>query len=465
MEPIVEHNPLSTLGERLRRARLERGMSQENLAQPEFTKSYVSAVERSKARPSLKALELMARRLGIPVSEFLAAVPATGSDIDIAALDEDLAYQLDHAKLLITTERGHEAIRIINAAEQEYSAYFDQMSEPTRYRFYRLRASAYLRVGEPGSARTDLNRAIALAEQMADPQEVERARNVLGVVFYEQDLPQQALEHHRLGLQAIHNGIVKDPTLRLNIYRNLANDYWALKDTPQAIATYKEALSQLEDLSNLEQQAGIYWGLSLAYKDQGDLTRAKLYARQALTIYEAAQNQWAIIAMSTNLAEIYIEQQQYPEAEQLLQSAQTLLIQAPDEMRESIMYTQYTMLYLQQGLLEQAAAAAQQALELSEARYREQAKQGDTMAQANTVRTYAQALRGMGLVAERRGEPADADRLFQQALDLVQQTEYTETTYEITFTYADLLSARGDHQQAAIYYRAAARGRQHHPAH
>ena len=55
MEPIVETNPLSTLGDRLRQARLGRGMSQEALAQPEFTKSYVSAVERGKARPSLKA--------------------------------------------------------------------------------------------------------------------------------------------------------------------------------------------------------------------------------------------------------------------------------------------------------------------------------------------------------------------------------------------------------------------------
>jgi transcriptional regulator with XRE-family HTH domain len=68
MDPGLAPNPLATLGERLRQARLERGLSQDALAQPEFTKSYVSAVERGKARPSLKALELMARRLGIPLS-------------------------------------------------------------------------------------------------------------------------------------------------------------------------------------------------------------------------------------------------------------------------------------------------------------------------------------------------------------------------------------------------------------
>ena len=231
----------------------------------------------------------MARRLGVPLNEFLIATPPSGADVDVAAMEEDLTYQLDHAKLLITTEQGDEALRLIDAAQQEYSPYFEQFSTETRYRFYRLRALAYLRVNEPGSARPDLDRAITLAQQLEDPQELERARNALGVVFCQQDLPQQALEHHRLCLRAIHEGVIKDPTFRLNIYRNLANDYWALKDTPQAIAAYKEALALLEDTSSLEQQAGVYWGLSLAYKDEGDITRAMLYAQKALTIYEAAE--------------------------------------------------------------------------------------------------------------------------------------------------------------------------------
>jgi tetratricopeptide (TPR) repeat protein len=461
MDPGIAPNPLATLGERLRQARLERGLSQDALAQPEFTKSYVSAVERGKARPSLKALELMARRLGIPLSEFLVAVPATDSDVDIAALDEDLAYQLDHAKLLITTQQGDEALRIINAAEREYSDYFDRLSDPTRYRFYRLRALAYLRVGEPGSARRDLDRAMVLAPQLDDPQEVERARNALGAVFYAQDLPQQALEHHLRCAQAISEGVVKDPTLRLTIYRNLANDYWALKNTPQAIAAYKEALALLEDVNSLEQQAGVYWGISLAYKDEGDLIRAKLYAKQALTIYESAQNQAAIIAMSTNLAEIYIEQQQLDEAEELLAHAVSLLTENADSSVVGTVYTQYALLELQRDRLAQAAAYAQRSLAVGAAA---RERPGDPQARANTVRTHARALSVAARVTERQGNQAEADRLFQQALDLVHQTEYAETSYEITFAYADVLSARGQHQQAALHYRAAAQGRQYRPA-
>src|SRR5215212_5282682 len=103
MEETQTVSALSVLGARLRAARHERGMSQENLAQPEFTKSYVSAVERGKARPSLKALELMSRRLGIPMSELLAIAQSTAPETDVAALEEEFTYQLDHVKMLLHT--------------------------------------------------------------------------------------------------------------------------------------------------------------------------------------------------------------------------------------------------------------------------------------------------------------------------------------------------------------------------
>ncbi len=463
MEPALDPNPLIALGARLRQARQARGLSQEALAQPEFTKSYISAIERGNARPSLKALELLSRRLGVPVDEFLRAVPTDDTGADIAALDEDLAYQLDHAKLLLTTARGDEALRLISAAEQTYQPYFDQFRLETRYRFYRLRALAYIRVGTPGSARPDLDRALLLAAQLADPQEIERTRNALGVVFSEQGLPQQALEHHLLCLRAIHEGTVKDPTLRLTIYGNLANDYAALKDPLRAIGAYKEALALLEDTANLEQQAGVYWGLSLAYKDADDLTRATLYAHKALTLYETAQNQASIIAMSTNLAEIYIAQQQYDEAERLLKRAEALLTIVPDAWRTSILYMHYTLLYLARGQVDEAAGAVQQSLAFSVPPEPERASGPDAAARAHMIRTRSQVLSAAGRVAERQGDPVGADRWFQQALEQVNQTEYAEIWHDITVTYADILSARGAHQQAAQYYRAAAYGRPSRP--
>src|SRR5579859_5347764 len=319
-------SPINALGHRLRQVRIQRGLSQTALAQPEFTKSYVSPVERGKARPSLKALELLARRLGVPASDFL-ALPATPAHApDPVAWEEDLAYQLDCARRAIDTGQAGDAIQLINAIEQEYRAALSQLGVETRYRIHYLRAAAYLRLLEPGSAQQDLSLAQVLAEQLADGGEtVERVRNAIGAAYYQQDHPQLARQQHERCMQAVHSGIVKDPNLRLLIYSNLANDYWALDEVEQAISVYKEALLLLDGVSNLERQSGIYWGLSLAYKTVGDLSRAKLYASRALEIYEAAHNLTAAAQLHVNLAEISTQRGEYPEAEQFLQRAVTVL--------------------------------------------------------------------------------------------------------------------------------------------
>src|SRR5436309_3500369 len=102
MNQDLESNPLRTLGPRLRQVRQQRGLSQEALAGNEFTKGYVSALERGAVRPSLKALEVFARRLDVPISDFLLADTADPTiELDVDALAEDLHYQLNYAHMLI----------------------------------------------------------------------------------------------------------------------------------------------------------------------------------------------------------------------------------------------------------------------------------------------------------------------------------------------------------------------------
>src|ERR1051326_3451975 len=62
----------SPVGPNILRIRHLLGITQKQLAEPEFSISYVSAIERGRIRPSLKALEILARRLGVSSAELLA---------------------------------------------------------------------------------------------------------------------------------------------------------------------------------------------------------------------------------------------------------------------------------------------------------------------------------------------------------------------------------------------------------
>lgn len=59
------------LGERLKQARTEAGLSQRQLCGEEITRNMLSQIESGKARPSMQTLTYLAQKLGKPVSYFL----------------------------------------------------------------------------------------------------------------------------------------------------------------------------------------------------------------------------------------------------------------------------------------------------------------------------------------------------------------------------------------------------------
>lgn len=458
-----------TLGARIRKARLEQGLTQEKLAGPEFTKGYVSALERGAVRPSLKALEVFSNRLSIPISDFLAARHAVSVEPDLSAIEEDLRYQATYAKMLIRTDRVEEAFELMAEAEQNAAPYLEKLSADVRYLVPFVRGRAYVQRSQPSLARPELEAALELAK--TDEEATVRVRNLLGVVFFEQGQPQLALNEHLQCMEAIRRGTIKDLSLQLSVYRNLAGNYWALRDTSQAIGILKEALSVLEDMNDLERQAGVFWGLALVYKEAGDWSHAKLYATRALHIYEAADNRGEAASMCIDMAEILIEERRFEEAKQLLDRGEAALVGVDHKGLWSMLYQYRADLALNKGELEQAAehaaegvkygAALRQSLEASSHENHEGAR-GSQSASGNQpwvepIRNYAQALEMAARIEEARGHTEAADRLFEQALEEIEQTSFEETKYAINFHYGEILEKRGAYEQAMRYYRSAAR--------
>lgn len=71
------------LGEKIRQARLEAGLSQRQLCGEEITRNMLSQIEHGTARPSMKTLQYLAGRLGKSVSHFLEEEPPVSPNQEI----------------------------------------------------------------------------------------------------------------------------------------------------------------------------------------------------------------------------------------------------------------------------------------------------------------------------------------------------------------------------------------------
>src|SRR5215208_3457910 len=105
---VVDDSVLTTrIGQRIRVARLEAGLTQQQLADGRYTKAYISALEKGHAKPSLAALHHISARLRLPAAHFLRDADEHWSRLDADLLLASGRWQeaADAYEGLVTTAR------------------------------------------------------------------------------------------------------------------------------------------------------------------------------------------------------------------------------------------------------------------------------------------------------------------------------------------------------------------------
>jgi transcriptional regulator with XRE-family HTH domain len=216
-----------TIGQRLKRLRLERGFSQRELAAPGVSYAYISRIEAGTRQPSVKALRRLAAKLGV-TADYL----ETGSDLDAEAARElrltdlELAIRLGEAD---GAQVGLEAIAVEAAGA--------------------------------GDRRTLLRANVALAALAQDRGDHTAAAKLL----------ESALE-----------GEAFDPFSLAEIYSQLARAYVASGRTSAAVELFERCLDEVSDGDDPALEARYATALSYALSDIGEIARAESVVQRAL---------------------------------------------------------------------------------------------------------------------------------------------------------------------------------------
>ncbi len=292
-EPLVR-DP-SVLGDRIRRLRQRRGLTQAGVAGADLSVAYISRIESGQRRPERATLELIASRLGTTVDHLL-----TGVGRDEA---EDLRLSIRYADLALHSGDAAEA-------ERRFSDVLSSLGD---------------------------RRLKHIADQATWGQA--RAMEALGRL---KDAA-AAFEHLRER--------TKDQQLWLQATVAVCRCYREAGDLVQAVEVGEGARVRLTDLGLLGTSDGIKLVVTLAaaYYERGDVTRALILVEDALRDAEALNSPAARAAAYWNASSLLSERDRLPEALELAERALALLSEGQDERNLARLRVEYGGLLLRGG--------------------------------------------------------------------------------------------------------------------
>lgn len=305
MGPLEE-----TIGQRLRRLRLERGLSQRELSGPGVSYAYISRIEAGERRPSVKALRVLALNLGVS-ADYL----ETGSDI---RADEERELRLADAELELRLAEDKRELA------EKLEAILDEAQ----------------RAGDiPSAARARL--ALGLAE--AEAEQYEEA-----VVRLEQALADTPLP----------------PQSRPDVYATLGRSYAALDRYPEAIALFERCIDEVVEKTPEDNATYVRFAtyLSYALTDAGDTRRAEAVMKDALARSHASTDPYTRVRIYWSLGRLAEVEGRAAEALDYIRRAIALLEATDDTLHLARAHLMCGMIMVSEG----AADDALEHLSLSE---------------------------------------------------------------------------------------------------
>src|SRR6266480_969257 len=256
--PAVRSPMVADVGARIRSLRTAKGMTQAQVAEPNYTKAYISMLESGRTRASMKALEHIAGVLGVKPADLLGGVAAPATP----------QYQLLEARRYIEQQRPTEAIPILEALEEGLGA-TDQL---VRLRFL---ATAFNMTGQPKAAFPLIERAQRMAELLEDEEEKVRVNAVLASAYSRTYAYEEALRLLREIVAACEDGVPNDPAFHFRRLVDLAVVLTNLRQPKQALAAYERAIVLGEKFSDRPALGNLYAGMAKTHQNEGTLASVK----------------------------------------------------------------------------------------------------------------------------------------------------------------------------------------------
>jgi tetratricopeptide (TPR) repeat protein len=430
-----------TLGQRVRQARVARGLTQSELADSRFSKQYVSQIERDQLRPTDATLRWIADRLEVD-PQFL-ATGVDGRELErvesVVARGEAALEARDYAEVITLLAGVAGTLPSEAAPDLELRA---------------LLAESWARmyIGEMREALPLLTRARELVEDSVFS-DVDRAEVLfrLGCCRYRLASVSTALALFNEALDLAERSGIPCDRLRSKIFGWRSRCYRRQRDWEAAREDVERALELAEALDDRRATADAYFLGALVSERRGQWVAARSYAERAKVIYEEIDDRANTGKLLTTLGGLTFLLGKPNESIPLFKKAFAVALEVGSDADAAQAVSSLAQVHLRTGQLELAEQQAGHALDLLADRVdfideignaqlvlgRSLLEQGrleeaeekfraaeESFEQLSSASHKAAAWTAQAELAVRRGEKEGAIQLYQRAVEALQDFRF-----------------------------------------
>jgi len=285
-----------SVGERLRRLRVARGLSQRDLSSPGVSYAYISRIEAGARRPSVKALRKLAEKLGV-TAEYLetGAQIADAEERELRLADLELRLRLEDELPVVELEQlleeslahaddnaaARACIALGNAADArgeraeaikhlERAVGYSFVTAVTRPDVYLALARSYAAAGSPSRAVDLLERGLAELKELAPQETGTRVRLSTYLSYALTDLGELTRARAVVSEALFETDEATDPYTRVRLYWSLGRISGEQGDPRAALASFRRAIALLEVTDDTLSLARAHLACAEAAIDSGD---------------------------------------------------------------------------------------------------------------------------------------------------------------------------------------------------
>ena len=267
-----------TIGQRLRRLRTERRLSQRELSSPGVSYAYISRIEAGTRQPSVKALRMLARKLGVS-AEYL----ETGSEL---GAQEARELRMTDAELKLRLgEDPVEAEEVLSEVLEEATAAGDPTGSA------RARTALGLAAAQRGDyARTTELLEGAIESAQLSPRDRPDVYATLGEAYVALGMPARAVELFEKSLDDITAQAPDDVAAQVRFSSYLSSALSDMGELDRAESVMTDALARAEGFTDPYTRVRLYWSLARLAEHEGKYTAALGYVRRAIALLQATED-------------------------------------------------------------------------------------------------------------------------------------------------------------------------------